>query len=115
MSTTKTSAELINEAATDIGALGPGEALSAEDFATLSGKLDGLIETLNFEEEIYISDKEEIDAAYFLPLARLLGNVAGSAIVGAPLNDEAWVRDVRSLRKVIASRPTYTVIKTNYF
>jgi hypothetical protein len=114
MATVKTSAELINEAATDIGALGPGEALSAEDFATFDGKLDGLLETLNFEEGIYISDKDEIDFALFLPLARLLGNVSGSAVVGAPLNDDAWQRDVKSLKRMLFSKGSTEPLKVDF-
>lgn len=96
----KTSTELINEAASDIGALGPGEALSADDFAKFDSKLDGLIEELNESEGVYIADKNEIPSAFFLPLARLLGNVAGAAVVGSPLNDAAWDRDVRLLRRM---------------
>lgn len=115
MSITKTSAELIAEAATDIGALSPNEVLSSEDYATFDSKLDGLLETLNEDEELYFPDKEEIPFAAFLPLARLLGNVAGSAVVGAPLNDAAWERDVRALRRVYATKPTYQTTKAEYF
>jgi hypothetical protein len=111
----KTSLQLMNKAATDIGALGPGEALSTEDQATLDNNLDGLLETLNEEYKISIPDKEDITDSFFLPLARLLGNVSGPALVGAPLNDAAYARDVQSLRRIVSGRPTYAVLKGDYF
>ncbi len=110
----KTAAELIDEAASDIGALGPGESLSAEDFVKFDNKLDSLLEMLSMEG-VYIADKDEVPAAFFLPMARLLGNVAGAAVVGAPLNDPAWDRDVHLLRRLSASRATYEPIKADYY
>lgn len=115
MSISKTAEQLIYEAASDIGAIGPGEVLSAEDYAKFDAKLDGLLDELNASHGIYISDKNDIPNAYFLTLARLLGNVAGSAVVAAPMNDAAWVRDVAALRRMAATRPTRQVLKTEYF
>lgn len=112
---TKTSQELIYEAAHDIGAIGPGEAMSAEDYAKFDGKLDSLLDQLNEQYSISIYDKEQIPAAYFMALARLLGNVAGAAIVAAPLNNDAWERDVAALRRMASTRPTGQVLKTDYF
>ena len=111
----KTSDQLINEAASDIGALGPGEALSAEDKAILQAKLDGLIDQLNAEEGVYIGDTEQIPDSMFLTLARLLGNVAGAALVGSPFNDDAWQRDIKTLRRVIAVAPSYAPSQGHYF
>lgn len=115
MSISKTSEQLIYEAAADIGAVGPGEVLSAEDYAKFDSKLDSLLEELNESHGIYIADKNDIPNPYFLTLARLLGNVAGSAVVAAPMNDAAWNRDVATLRRMAASRPTRQTLKTEYF
>lgn len=114
-SVSKTAEQLIYEAASDIGAVGPGEVLSAEDYAKFDTKLDSLLEELNESYSIYIADKNDIPNPYFLTLARLLGNVAGSAVVAAPMNDAAWQRDIQSLKRMAASRPAYSTLKNSYF
>jgi len=106
----KTSQQLIEEAASDIGALGPGEALSAEDYAKFDTKLDSLLEMLSASESIYFDNKEQIPTAAFLVLARLLGNVAAAPVVGSPLNDVAWDRDVNALRNIMRTRSPQTIV-----
>lgn len=114
MAVTKTADEVINGAARDIRAIEPGESLSPEDYEAISIKYDGLIDLLG-GLNVYIDDKDSVDTALFLPLTRMLGNVAGAPVVAAPLNDEAWNRDLRLLQRLTATKPTFETLKAKYF
>jgi hypothetical protein len=111
---TKTRTQLIHRALAAIGALEPGEAPSTEDYNTMDNLVDPLIAQLAADDVVYIDDSEEIPVAYFIPLANLLGNMAGPDF-GSPVNDQARARDEMYLRKLVSTRPTYEVQKGNYF
>lgn len=108
--TTKTRTQLIHRALAAIGALEPGEAPSTEDYNTMDNLVDPLLAQLVADDVIYIDDSNAIPVAYFVPLANLLGNVAGPDF-GSPVNDEARIRDEATLKRITSTRPTYTVAK----
>lgn len=112
--TFKTRTQLIAEALSDIGVIEPGEAPSAEDYAVADGKIDPLLAQLATDQIAYISDPEEIELQYFLPLASLLGNVCGPRF-GSPINVEAKKADEQTLRRLTSTRPTYQAQIGEYF
>lgn len=111
---TKTRSQLKERAAKDLGIIEPGETLSSEDDETFDGLVDPLIAQLSADEIIYIQDDEAIEVAYFLPLARLLANIAGPDF-GSPINEEAKRSDEATLRRMASTRPTYAVIESDSF
>lgn len=112
--TSKTRDQLIQRALKEIGALLPGEAPAAEDYATINDCIDPLIAQLDADTIILIQDPDAIDLNVFLPLARLLANVAGPEF-GAPINDNAKVRDEAILRRISSSKPTYLPLRVDYY
>lgn len=112
--TFKTRAQLKERAAKDLAVIEPGEALSAEDDATFDGLIDPLIAQLAADDVIFIQDVEEIELELFLPLARLLANVAGPDF-GSPINEDAKRADEAVLRRLSAAKPTYEALKVDFF
>jgi hypothetical protein len=112
--TVKTRTQLIHRALAAIGALEPGEAPSTEDYNTMDNLVDPLIAQLAADQVVYIDDSEEIPVAYFIPLANLLGNMAGPDF-GSPVNDDAKARDEMFLRKITSTLPTYEAQKGHYY
>lgn len=110
---TKTRSQLIERAAKDLGIIEPGETLSAEDQETFDGLLDPLIAQLSADSIVYIQDDEAIEVEYFLPLARLLANIAGPDF-GSPINEAAKLEDEKTLRRLSASKPSYETLKVCY-
>ena len=111
---TKTRTQIIHRALAAIGALEPGEAPSTEDYNTMDNLFDPLIAQLMADDIIYIDDADNIPVAYFIPLANLLGNMAGPDF-GSPVNDDAKRRDEATLKRLVSTRPSYEVMKGNYF
>jgi hypothetical protein len=112
--TVKTRTQLIHRALAAIGALEPGEAPSTEDYNTMDNLVDPLIAQLLADDVIYVDDADAIPVAYFIPLANLLGNLAGPDF-GSPVNDEAKFRDEATLRRITSTKPQYTTLKTVYY
>lgn len=110
----KTRTQLIHRALAAIGALEPGEAPSTEDYDTMDNLVDPMIAQLSADQIIYIADTNEIPVEFFIPLANLLGNMAGPDF-GSPVNDDARARDEQTLRRLSATNPTYEVQAGNYF
>lgn len=111
---TKTRTDLKMRAAKSLAIVEPGEALSTEDDETLDDLVDPLIAQLAADQIVYIDDSEAIDVAYFLPLARLLANMAGPDF-GSPINEDAKTRDENILKRLTSTRPTYEVARGEYF
>lgn len=112
--TTKTRSQLKERAAKDLGIIEPGETLSAEDDETFDDLIDPLIGQLAADQIIYIQDTDAIEVEFFLPLARLLANIAGPDF-GSPINEQAKMLDEQTLRRLASVKPTYEVLKTEYF
>lgn len=112
--TFKTRTQLKERAAKNLGIIEPGETMSTEDDETFDGLVDPLVAQLAADDVVYIDNIEEIDLAYFMPLARLLANIAGPDF-GSPVDPAAKAADEQALRKIVSTRPTYEVLKGSYF
>lgn len=112
--TFKTRDQLKQRAAKDLGIIEPGETLSTEDDETFDGLVDPLIAQLAVDQIAYISDSEQIELELFLPLARLLANIAGPDF-GSPINEAAKQQDEQALRRLTSTKPTGETLKAKYF
>lgn len=110
----KSRAQLIARALLSIGALEPGEAPSPEDSNTMDDLIDPLVKQLAVDQICYIHDTDEIELELFLPLARLLANAAGPDF-GSAINEQAKQIDESILRRLTSNRPTYEVLRNEYF
>jgi hypothetical protein len=110
----KTAQELKNEAWAMLTGSGPYDTPSAEDSAVMQTYLNPLLEQLALDEVCEVTDQDDIPDAWFLPLARLLANVAGPRF-GTPVNDDARRMDEALLRKLTAAPPTYEPACASYF
>lgn len=112
---TKTREQLIERAATELGVLTSGEALSDEDSDTFDNLVDPLVRSLSLDNVVTIGDVEEsIEAEFFLPLARLLANEAAPAF-GQQYSRDVKLENERQLRRLSAARPTGEALKAVYY
>lgn len=110
----KTRDQLIYRALKNLGQVEPGEAAAAEDYSAVDDLVDPLVAQLAFDNVYYISNPDEIDNEIYLPLARLLANVAGPDF-GSAMNEDAKAVDEALLKKMAATKPLYTVSKGQFF
>lgn len=110
----KTRAELVNKAISLLQQEGAGQSVDAEDFNTFNEAVPPLLEELSEAEVITVGDVEAIDDAVFLPLARLLMNEVGEDF-GRPTNEDFRTAQERRIRRVLAAKPLYTTLRTDYF
>jgi hypothetical protein len=111
---TKTRVDLIERAATELGALTSGQSLSDEDATTIGALLDPLTLQLSLDGIVDIGDTDAIPSEYFLPLARLLANEA------SPSFGAAWSRDIKlenehQLRRLTSTRTTRETLRSTYY
>lgn len=112
--TVKTRDQLITRALKNIGIIESGEAPSAEDYASVDDLIDPLIAQLSADGIVYIADPDEIELEFYLPLARILGNIAGPDF-GSAINEDAKTRDENILRRIEATKPTFETVKAKYY
>jgi hypothetical protein len=112
--TVKTRTQLKERAGKNLALIEPGEALSTEDDATLDGLIDPLLAQLAADKVVYIADSETIELEFFLPLARLLANIAGPDF-GSPINEEAKRADEAMLRRLTTATTSTATLKAKYF
>ncbi len=111
---TKTRTELIERAATELGALPSGGELDDDERETIDNLVDPLRDRLSADGVVEIGDLEAIESKYFIPLAMLLANDA------APSFGQAYSLDKknefeRQLRRLSATRPTYETLRATYY
>ena len=112
--TFKTRDQLIQRALKNLAIIEPGEPPSSEDYATVDDLVDPLLAQLATEQIVYVSDPEQIDLDIYVPLARLLANMAGPDF-GSPVNIEAKQQDEDLLKRLVARQPSYEPQQGNYF
>ncbi len=110
----KTLTELKSEAFGILTGNDPFQAPATEELETIGVYVDPLLEQLSVDCTVSIPDSDEIPEEYFLPLARLLANTAGPRF-GVAMDEAAKERDERALRRLSASRPTFEVLRADYF
>jgi len=111
---TKTLSDLKTEAFGILTGNDPFQAPAVEELEVIGMYVDPLLEQLSRDNIVTVSNPDEIPDAVFLPLARLLANVAGPRF-GSPMNEQAKQIDERALRRLTATIPTYEPLKTEYF
>jgi hypothetical protein len=111
---TKTRADLIERAASELGVLPAGQPLSDEDAATLSALVDPLLQQLSLDDVAEIADSDAVPVEFFLPLARLLANEASPSF-GIAYSLDAKLENERQLRRLTAARPTRERQKATYY
>lgn len=110
----KTSEELKTEALSILTGMDPNQEPEVEELTAVGKYLDPLIEQLAADGVCVVQDIEAIPDSWFLPLARLLANVAGPRF-GSPMNEDAKLIDERALRRLTAAPPTYETLRVEYF
>lgn len=111
---TKTRVDLIERAATELGALTSGESLSDEDSATIGDLVDPLVLQLSFDGVADVSDTDAIPSEWFLPLAKLLANVAAPSF-GQQESPDVKLMQEMVLRRLTMATATNEPLKVDYF
>jgi hypothetical protein len=110
----KTRVDLIERAATELGVKTSNTALQDEDYQTIDGLVDPFLLQLSVDSVVNVSDSDEIEAEFFLPLAKLLANVAAPSF-GQQESPDVKALQERILRRITAGKPTYQTIKALYY
>ncbi len=111
---TKTLAELKVEAFGILTGMDPSQTPEVEDIDTIGQYVDPLFAQLAADQICLVQDQEEIPLEYFMPLARLLANVAGPRF-GQAMNAEARIADENALRRLTGNKPTYETLRVVYY
>ena len=114
MDVTKTRIELVNDALGKLMVVASGQSAEAEDEALVDGKVDALILQLATDEICDITDADAIPSEWFDPVSSLLANVCASYF-GRPYSLDAKTTFERQLIRLTSPRPTYEVLKADYF
>lgn len=111
---TKTRTDLIERAATELGALPSGGTLDDDERETIDNLVDPLVMQLSLDGVVYVSDTEAIPSEWFISLARLLANEAAPSF-GQQTSPQVKLDNEAKLRKLTASKPTFQTQKAQYF
>lgn len=114
MAVTRDLSDLVERAATELGALSSGQTLSEEDQESIEELVDPLVRQLSLDGVVDISDTDAIPSEYFLPLAKLLANVAAPSF-GQQESRDVKMSQERALRSLAQTRPTFETMKTVYY
>jgi hypothetical protein len=110
----KTRIDLANRALVKLGVFGSGQSPDAEDTETVDGVFESMSETLSAQSVYDIVDEDDIELAAFEWLADYLAYLVAPDF-GKPTDDGLRQRAEFMLRRITASRPTYQVVKAEYF
>jgi hypothetical protein len=110
----KTLVELNTKAFRLLTGMGIEQSPAAEDLQSIGEYVEPLMAQLEADSVISYIDTDEIPDELFLPLARLLANVAGPEY-GTAMNEDARRRDEQMLRRLLSSKPTYETQKAVYY
>jgi hypothetical protein len=110
----KTRAELVNKAISLLQQEGAGQSIDDEDFQTFDDAVEPIIAELSEDEVVTVGDTDAIDDAVFLPLARILMNEVGEDF-GRPTDPAFRLECEARIRRVVAGKPLYTTLATDYF
>jgi hypothetical protein len=111
---TVTRRELVDQAATKVGALGAGQTLAAEDLDVIDRMASALFDQLAEDEILSISDEEEIPASWSPFLASLLANLIGPDY-GIAFTQDVKVVNEAILRKLVRAKATFEPLAVDYF
>ena len=113
MALSHSSEQLINKAAAILGKFVPGEALGAVEHDVINGCVDDVLTEL--AKIVSIPDRDDIPNLYFETVARILSIYAAAEFSNQPVDLNAIYDHEQRLRYLIATTPTYEVLRTNFF
>jgi hypothetical protein len=111
---TKTRDELIREAADRLQIVGTGQPLEPEYAERIGVNVDPLLMQLAADGICQVANTNFIPSEWFDSLAGLLANMC-SAVAGKQYAPEIKAFYELSLRRLVASSPSYTVLESEYF
>lgn len=111
---TFTARELIEQAASKVGAAGAGQTLAAEDLKWFEDHYKMLAEQLAEDGVLSIGDDDAIPASWCPYLSTLLANICAPRY-GAPFAPEAKFQNEAILRKLVRGPETYEPQTPDYF
>src|SRR5688572_12191209 len=102
----KTRADLVNQALYNLGVLPHGQTANAEDYNSVDGLVDPMIEDLIGRDIVFIEDVDATEDKYFLHLGHVLAGQAAS--VFGMQNDQAiaarMIKAEQDLQKIASTR-----------
>lgn len=118
--TTKTRADLVNQALRYLGVLAAGQTAATEDYDAVDGHVDGLTAQLQIREVCDVDNVDEIPVEWLAPLAVLLADDAAmefglAGVPASPSNPNPVLTAETRLRELNYSRPTYEAQRADYF
>src|SRR5262245_33400766 len=106
--------QLIDQAATKVGALAAGQTLQVEDLDAFNTFATSLFDQLAEDEIWFISNKDELPASLCPYLASLLANLAGPDY-GVPFSTDAKAANEAILRRLVRSKDASEPQTVNYY
>ena len=110
----KTKADFVAKALSNLGVLAAGQAVTAEDSDAMGALVTPVLEELSGEGVVTVPDQEAIDDNIFLPLARILAEKAAPEY-GRESNEQVIMLAKVQIYKVTYGRPTGEVLEVDYF
>lgn len=111
----KTSANIIVDALDLLGrGPGVGQAVPAEDYATMQGFIAPLYRQLSRKGVVTIGNYEDLSEEIYIPLTWLLANSAAPKY-GLPQDEAGRLMHEQEIRRILAPSPTREPLQTEYF
>jgi hypothetical protein len=110
----KTRIHLANRALEKLMIVGVGQSPDAEDTQKADGVFDQMSETLSALRIYEIADEDDIELSAFDWLADYLAYMIAPDF-GKPQDNGLMQRSEYMLRRITASRPSFQVLKAEYF
>jgi hypothetical protein len=108
-----TSEELINKAAAILGKFVPGEALGAVEHDTIDGCIDDVLTEI--ARIVVVPDRDDIPNLLFETIARLVAIYAAAEFSSQQPDLTVIEQHEQRLRHLIATTPTYEILRTVFF
>lgn len=111
----KSSANIISDALDLLGrGPGVGQSVPPEDYATVNAFITPLYKQLSADQIVTIGDPENLPDEIYIPLTWLLANAAAPKF-DVPQSDDGRKTNEQTIRRLVAARPTYETLRTEYF
>lgn len=114
MALTKTRADLVNQALSNLGVLGAGQTASTEDYDSVDSHVDQTFASLEARDIATIDNEDEIPAEWFQALSSILADDA-AAEFGTASNPALVLQAETTLRQINRGKPTYAPLRVDYF
>lgn len=113
----KTRSDLVYRALKNLGALPAGQTPSNEEYNSVDGLIDAMVEDLLGRDIVFIEDADVIEDRYFLALGNVLAGHAAAEF--GMQNDSAiaarMIKGEKDLETIASTRPTYNVLEVQAY